>query len=455
MEKVTEAGICFERERRMGFLAPFRKIHMLWLYRFLFVPALALAAPYYGWRMWRRGGYGADFAQRFGRPPQLPPRRPGVRRIWVQAVSVGEVLALAPLLEAWRTRGDTEVYLTTTTSTGRALAEVRYRERGLVMAAAYFPLDFAPFSARVWNAVQPDLAVILEGERWPEHLHQAARRGVPTAVVNARLSDRSLRRMRRLGPLARLLVRDLTRVLAVGEADAERFATFGVPPAAVTVTGNLKLDVTLPEVEESERKRLRKELGLGDAPLLVGASTWPGEEAALVEAWQPLRKSGWKLLLVPRHAERRADVAAILAAAGVRFHFRSQGVATSDVDVAVADTTGELSRLLTLAELVFIGKTLPPHTEGQTPVEAAARGKAALFGPGTANFRSIASELVAAGAVRRVENATQLAQAVAELAQDEPMRRRMADAGPRWHAINRGATSRTLQELDRLLAEKR
>lgn len=323
------------------------------------------------------------------------------------------------------------------------------------MAAAYFPLDFAPFSIRVWEAVQPDLAIILEGERWPEHLHQAARRGVPTAVVNARLSDRSLKRMRKLGPLARLLVRDLTRVLAVGEADAERFINFGVPPATVAVTGNLKLDVTLPEVDEAERKRLREELGLGNAPLLVGASTWPGEEAALIEAWQPLRKSGWRLLLVPRHAERRADVTAVLAAAGVRFHLRSQGAAPAEVDVALADTTGELSRLLTLAELVFIGKTLPPHTDGQTPVEAAARGKAALFGPGTANFRSIANELVTVGAVRRVENAHHLAIAVAELAQDEPMRRRMAEAGPRWHAVNRGATSRTLLEIDRLLAEKR
>lgn len=424
---------------------------MLWLYRLLFLPGVLLAAPYYGWRMWRRGGYGPAFAERFGTVPSLPPRRPGLRRIWVQAVSVGEVLALAPLLEAWKARGDTEVYLTTTTSTGRTLAETRYRERSLVCAVAYFPLDFWPCSARAWRRVKPDLAVILEGERWPEHLHQAARRGVPVAVVNARLSDRSFRRMRRLGPLARLLVRHITRVLAVSPADAERFARFGVPAECLLVTGNLKLDVPLPEVSVTEARRLRAELGLGDGPLLVGASTWPGEELALVEAWRPLRALGWRLLIVPRHAERREEIARELVAAGVRPHFRSQGSAPEAVEVAVADTTGELSRLLTLAELVFVGKTLPPHTEGQTPVEAAARGKPVLFGPGTANFRTIAADLVAGGAAHRVGDAADLVHTVERLARDPDARARAASAGQTWHAHNRGATERTITALEEML----
>ncbi len=424
---------------------------MLWLYRLLFLPGVLLAAPYYGWRMWRRGGYGPDFAQRFGSVPDLGSRRPGVRRIWVQAVSVGEVLALAPLLEAWKNQGNTEVYLTTTTSTGRVLAETRFRARGLVAAVAYFPLDFWPCAARAWRAVKPDLAIILEGERWPEHLHQAACRGVPVVVVNARLSDRSFRRMARLGPLARLLVRNITQVLAVSPADADRFAAFGISPAAIQVTGNLKLDVHLPEVDAEEARRLRTELGLGEAPLLVGASTWPGEETALVEAWRPLRTLGWKLLLVPRHAERREHIAEALAAAGVRAFFRTQGTAPEPVEVAVADTTGELSRLLTLGELVFVGKTLPPHTEGQTPVEAAARGKPVLFGPGTANFRAIAADLVAGGAARRVVDAQDLLRAVQTLAHDPEARQRASAAGRAWHVHNRGATTRTLDALEKIL----
>jgi len=424
---------------------------MLWLYRLLFLPLVLLAAPYYGWRMRRRGGYGAHFGQRFGAVPALPAKRSGVRRIWLQAVSVGELNAVAPLLEAWRGDSAVEVYLTTTTSTGYALAAQRYLAKGAVVGLGYFPLDFWPCSARAWRAVSPDLALLTEGERWPEHLAQAARRGVPVIAVNARLSDRSFGRMRRLGPLARLLVGGLTRVLAASAADAQRFAAFGVAAERIEVTGNLKLDANPPELSPEERAQLRRELGVGDAPLLLGASTWPGEEEALLAAWRGVGAAGWKLLLVPRHAERRGEVEALLAATGVRYHLRSRGPALAEVDVAVADTTGELARLLTLAEVVFVGKTLPPHTEGQTPVEAAAQGRAVLFGPGVANFRVIARELVAVGAAVKVADAEGLAVRIRELAADPAQRARLGEAGRRWQAGNRGAAARTLTAIAKIL----
>lgn len=429
---------------------------MLWLYRLLFLPVVLLSAPYYGWRMRRRGGYGAHFSQRFGATPPLPPKSPGVRRVWLQAVSVGEMLAIAPLLEAWRRDPTVQVYLTTTTSTGYAVAAERYLAKGVVAALGYFPLDFWPCPARAWRAIDPDLVVLTEGERWPEHLHQATRRGVPAVAINARLSDRSFRRMRRLGPLARLLTRGLSRVLAASAADAERFAAFGVPPGRIAVTGNLKLDVALPGVSGDEAARFRRELGLGDARILLGASTWPGEEAALLAAWRRLAVAdSWKLLLVPRHAERRGEVEAMLAreaeARGLRYHFRSRGAAAGEVDVAVADTTGELARLLALADLVFVGKTLPPHTEGQTPVEAAARGKTVLLGPGTDNFRLIARELEALGAARRAADPERLADLVQTLARDADARAAAGSAGLRWHAANRGAAERTHTALGEIL----
>ena len=428
---------------------------MLWLYRLLFLPVVLLSAPYYGWRMRRRGGYGAHFSQRFGATPPLPPKPPGVKRVWLQAVSVGEMLAIAPLLEAWRRDPSVQVYLTTTTSTGYAVAAERYLAKGAVAALGYFPLDFWPCSARAWRAIDPDLVVLTEGERWPEHLHQAGRRGVPAVAINARLSDRSFRRMRRLGPLARLLTRGLSRVLAASAGDAERFAAFGVPPERILVTGNLKLDVALPEVPADEAARFRRELGLGDARILLGASTWPGEEAALLAAWRALNDRSWKLLIVPRHAERRGEVEAVLAAEaatrGLRCHFRSRGAAPGEVDVAVADTTGELARLLALGDTVFVGKTLPPHTEGQTPVEAAARGKAVVFGPGTANFRIIARELEECGAARRVADAAGLVEAVQALAADADARAAAGSAGLRWHAGNRGAAERTRAALEEIL----
>ncbi|MEO0054504.1 MAG: hypothetical protein RLZZ50_451 [Verrucomicrobiota bacterium] len=426
---------------------------MLWLYRLVFLPLALLSAPYYGWRMRRRGGYGANFLQRFGATHSLPRKRPGARRVWLQAVSVGEMLAVAPLIEAWRRDPSVEVYLTTTTSTGHALAENRYLTTGAVLALGYFPIDFWPCSARAWRAIQPDVLVLMEGERWPEHLHQAALRGVPAVAINARLSDRSFRRMRRLGPLARLLTRGLTRVLAASTGDAERFASFGVPAERITLTGNLKLDVALPEVTPAEADNYRRELGLGEARLLLGASTWPGEEAALVQAWREMggAAAGWRLLLVPRHAERRREIEALLAASGARYHFRSRGAAAGQVDVAVADTTGELARLLALGEIVFVGKTLPPHTEGQTPVEAAARGKAVIFGPGTANFRLIARELIQGGAARQVADAAGLASAVKALAADPDARRAAGEAGLLWHRANRGAAARTQEALAEIM----
>jgi 3-deoxy-D-manno-octulosonic-acid transferase len=214
--------------------------------------------------------------------------------------------------------------------------------------------------------------------------------------------------------------------------------------------GNIKLDVRIPPLSDAAQAALRRELGLADGFVLLGASTWPGEEAALLTAWRGVAAAGWKLLLVPRHAERRGELEALLAAAGVRYHLRSRGPAAGEVDVALADTTGELARLLTLAELVFVGKTLSPHTEGQTPVEAAAQGRPVLFGPGVANFRAIARELVAVGAAAKVADAEGLAVRVGELAADPAERARRGEAGRRWQAGNRGAAARTLAAIAKI-----
>ncbi len=419
---------------------------MLWLYRLLFFPVLLVLAPYYLWRMRRRGGYGEDFAQRLGAVPSLPSKRRGVRRIWLQAVSVGEMLAIEPVLAGLAADPTVEIYLTTTTSTGHRLAGERYRSR--VLAIGYFPLDAWPISARAWRQVSPDLVILTEGERWPEHIAQAARRGVPVVCINARLSDRSHRRMQAWAPWVRPLLAGITRMLPASEFDAARFRAIGFPAERMTTTGNIKLDVAIPVLAEAERLQLRRELGLADAGAIVlGSSTWPGEEAALLAALRDLEASGLpcRLLLVPRHAERRAELEGLLAAAGRTHHFRSSGAAPGPVEVAVGDTTGELRKLTQLADVVFVGKSLAPHHEGQTPVEAAALGRAILFGPEMSNFRLIASELVEAGAARRVASPAELAAALQTLLQDADARERMGAAGLAWHRRNRGAVERTLQ----------
>lgn len=430
---------------------------MLWLYRLLFVPLLLVLAPAYLRRMWRRGGYRENFSQRFGATVRLPAKSSAVKRIWLQAVSVGEMMAIGPLLAEWTRTGEAEVYLTTTTSTGYRIALDRYS--GLAIGIGYFPMDWWPFSRRAWRAVDPDLVILTEGERWPEHIHQAHARGVPVLCINARLSDRSYRRMRRMPFVARPLLDGITRLLPCSAQDEERFRELGVPAERLTTTGNIKLDLTIPPLSDTERAALRGELGLGEGLVLLGASTWPGEEEALLRAWKQARAAGLacSLLLVPRHAERRLELERWLRGAEVRHHFRSHGAASGPVGVAIGDTTGELRKLLQLADVVFVGKSLPPHEGGQTPVEAAALGKPIVFGPAMSNFRTIAGELIARRAAHEVQDADELVAALLVLLQDDPQRAAFAAAARAWQRDNAGAVGRTLaivrEELARIRPE--
>lgn len=424
---------------------------MILLYRLLFLPALLLASPYYIWRMRKRGGYGEGFTHRFGEVPPLPTKRAGVKRIWLQAVSVGEMLAIGPLLEGLKRAGH-ETYLTTTTSTGYKLAKEKYA--ALVTGLGYFPLDFWAFNARAWRKVQPDLVILMEGERWPEHVHAAHTRGVPVLSVNARLSDRSFRRSLRGKWFVRRLSRGVTKFLCAAQVDALRFRALGFASDRLITTGNLKLDVSILLLDEAAKAALRREAGLPAGGLvLLGSSTWPGEEDALIEALRQARERGLTvtLLLVPRHAERRDELRALLERSGLSFHFRSQGAAAGAVDVAVGDTTGELRKFTQLADLVFVGKSLAPHDGGQTPVEAAILGQPVLHGPHMTNFRDIIRSLTDAGAVRKVQTADELVRVAVELLQDSRAREKLAAAARDWSAANRGATERTLAEIERVL----
>jgi 3-deoxy-D-manno-octulosonic-acid transferase len=420
---------------------------MIWIYRLLFPFFLVATSPYYLLRMRRRGGYASGFGQRFGLGSALPRRPPRGGRVWLQAGSVGEMLAVEPILRALKADG-TEVVLTTTTSTGHRVALERHA--ALVIAVAYFPIDWMPFSARAWARIAPDLAVVTEGERWPEHMRQARNRGVPVVCINARISDRSYRRLKAFPWAARFVMDGMTLLLAGSAQDAERFRELGYPADRIRVTGNIKLDVDIPLMDGAGRAGLRRELGLPEGRLvLLGSSTWPGEEEALVTALAAARARGVavSLLIVPRHAERRDEIERMLLATGLSFHLRSRGPAPGPVDVALGDTTGELRRMTQLADLVFVGKSLAPHTEGQTPVEAATLGKPILFGPGMANFRAIEGDLLARGAARRVRDAADLAEQAGALLLDREGRDALSAAAAGWRRDNGGGVERTLSAL--------
>jgi 3-deoxy-D-manno-octulosonic-acid transferase len=417
---------------------------MIYVYRLLFLPALLLASPYYLWRMRRRGGYAQGFWHRFGEVPALPAKAAGAKRVWLQAVSVGEMLAIAPLLEAFKREGHTEVYLTTTTSTGYQLAREKYA--ALTVGIGYFPLDWWAFSAGAWRKVAPDLAILMEGERWPEHVAQARARNVPVISVNARMSDRSFKRSMRFNWALRPLAAGITRVLCSSKRDEQRFKALGFPPDRLQTTGNLKLDVNIPLLADADQVALRRELGLGAGLVLLGSSTWAGEETALLTVLKAARERGLRvsLLLVPRHAERREELRGLLEKSGLSFHFRSAGAAPGQVDVAVGVPTGEVRKFTQLADLVFTGKSLAPHDGGQTPVEAAVLGKPVLHGPRMTNFRDIIRSLTEAGAVRKVETHSELITAAVELLQETAQRDKLAAAARAWSEANRGATERTL-----------
>jgi 3-deoxy-D-manno-octulosonic-acid transferase len=278
---------------------------------------------------------------------------------------------------------------------------------------------------------------------------------VPLLCVNARLSDRSFQRMKWFAPAAHLMLDGVTRWLPCSAQDEARFRELGVPAEHLTMTGNIKLDVQISPLADPERAELRRELGLSDGLVLLGASTWPGEEDALLGALRLTRERGVRcsLILVPRHAERRTEIERWLVKAGVSYHFRSTGPASDRVDVLVGDTTGELRKITQLADIVFVGKSLPPHSEGQTPVEAAALGKPILFGPGMGNFRLLARDLLARGAAREVSDAAALAAAVQELMRDAGRREALAAAALVWRAANVGALERTVVVIREALAK--
>lgn len=425
---------------------------MIWLYRILYLPALLVALPYYGLRMWRRGGYKKDFQHRFGRFRQLPATAPGKKRVWLQAVSVGEVLAVGPLIEALGRSGKVELVLTTTTSTGYEEARKRYSTK--VFCVGIFPLDFWLFSRLAWKRIQPDAIILTESELWPEHLHRAKVAGIPSFLVNARLSDRSYGRYQKVPNLTKRMLTKFSGIFAASETDKSRIETLGAEANDLYYFGSIKLDTALPPIiSDSEKADLIHSLGFkteeSDSSALpfviLGSSTWPGEEEALISIVNRMIGNGidCNLLLVPRHAERAHEILDILKKQPLPWHQRS-GMAEPQkpVRIYLADTTGELSQLTQIATLSFIGKSLMLNRGGQSPIDAAGLGVPLIFGPNMNNFRDISQALIHEKAAIEVNNTDELETTILRLHQNQDERKAMAAAGKSWHTANQGSSER-------------
>ncbi len=422
------------------------------LYALVFLAALP-------WVVWRRAAGRRPVAapwQRFtGGIPLLPPPRDRCR-IWLHGVSVGEVALLASLASELRQQAeaegrDIECVVSSSTTTGLDVARSRFPPE-LVFPC---PLDFSWAVRRVLHRVQPDLLVLGELELWPQLLALTAARGVPIAVVNARMSERSFRGYRRLAWLARRMLRRLTVVIARSREDADRFAALGA--ADVVVAGSMKYDGARGERTADMVQQLAALAGITpeDVVFLAGSTQAP-EEALAIEAYRKLSASqpSLRLILVPRHAERSGEIADLLATSGVAWQRRSQ-LATDGLDpaarVLLVDVTGELAAWWGTATIAFVGGSLDGKRGGQNMLEPAAYGAAVCFGPHTRNFQTEVAGLLAADAVRIVHDADQLTAfvqwALGEPAQRQAMGQRAAAAV----AAGRGATPFTVSRLLALL----
>ncbi len=421
---------------------------MIWLYRLLFIPAFLIAIPYYAARMIRRGGYAKDFSHRFGGQKNLPAVANGKKRVWIQAVSVGEIEAISKLVDKFSEREDIELVVTTTTSTAYKILLEKYASKCFYVGV--FPMDFWLFSRRAWNKIKADVCVLMEGELWPEHIHQAKARGAKLALLNARMSDKSFGRYSKITFLSRRLFKKFSAICVASEIDMKRFERLGASTSSLKLTGNMKFDsIPAKFLNKTEKSVLKKELGFSDESLvLLGSSTWKGEEEMLLQALEKIRDENidCRLLLVPRHAERREQIKRVIEK--YPHCVRSESKQANDGTlVYLADTTGELRMFTQIADMAFVGKSLPPNIGGQTPIDCASLNVPIVYGPNMTNFRRVCETLEHENAVVKVRTEQSAIDALSLLAKSLEKRYMLAKKAKLWHDSNVGATQRTFDIL--------
>ena len=429
---------------------------MAWLFNAAYLLTALILSP---WLLYRRvwlgkgrGGWSAKFR---GDLPRRDSRR---RCLWLHAVSVGEVLQLRPLLaELSAADPELEFVISTTTATGYDVARKRYPEHRV----AWFPWDLSWAVGRALDRIRPTAIALVELELWPNFIAAAAARGIPVAVINGRLSERSFRGYRRIRPVLRPALRRVSAV-AVQTADyAGRFIALGAPPERVSITGSIKFDRVETNRHNPRSAEIRREFGIrDDERVFIAGSTQAPEEELALQTYIALRATypELRLVLVPRHQERFEEVARLVTAAGRPLLRRSRltlGAAPDSSELAerpvlLLDTLGELAACWGLADIAFVGGSLT-RRGGQNMIEPAAYGAAVLFGPHTQNFRDITSLLLAADAARVVADASELTTCVSALLENPAQARALGARAQQLVLGQQGATRRTVEILQPLL----
>ena len=413
---------------------------IFWAYNLLIVFLSPLWVPWMVWRAKKRKEQ-PDWRQRCGDLPLEAPAK-GVRRVWVHAVSVGEVMAAVPVLqEIRRLDPGLEIVLSTTTSSGQTAA--RERALNLFDHLVYFPIDVPRFVVAALMRVRPKAVAIMETELWLNFLWASKQFGVQTIVLNGRLSDRSYSRARPLKPYYRALFKNLDQVLAQTQTYAKRFADLGF--ARAQVVGNTKFDAAL--AEAAPKSDWRAELGIpvGDKVVVVGSTRSPGEEQIIAAALASLRSlDGVSVVHAPRHIERAQGLADLyLAQLGIQPAFRSKG---EKGKVTVLDTYGELGGVYSIADVAVIGGSFEDFG-GQNLIQPLAHGVPVLHGPYMQNFRDVAEAAAQSGASQTCADSADLTLAIQSLLEDLVERNRRSTAAKALVHANIGAARRCAEAI--------
>lgn len=423
--------------------APMNRI----LYTLLFHLALPLVVVRLLWRARRAPAYSKRIGERFA--AGISDLQPG--GIWVHAVSVGESIAAAPMIrELMAQYPHLPITVTCMTPTGSERIKALF---GNAVQHCYLPYDLPWAASRFLNRVQPKLAVVMETELWPNHLHQCARRGVPVALANARLSERSARGYARFSRLTEPMLGELSLIAAQTEVEAERFRKLGAREACVQVTGSIKFDLSIDPMLPERAAQLRERWGATDRPIWIGASTHTGEDEILLTAHRLLLadRPDALFILVPRHPERFGSVHELCRKQGFATVRRSlDETPRGETQVLLGDTMGELLFLFALADVAFVGGSLVP-TGGHNLLEPAALGKPVLTGPHLFNFLDIAAQLRDAGGLVEITTAPELAAEIKSFWNDNGRTEQARAAGLAVLHNNQGALGRLLAALDALL----
>lgn len=388
-----------------------------------------------------KGKLHADFAQRFARYGKLAERSllSGKDRIWIQAVSVGEVALcknLVPLLKQMFPEND--IVISTITKAGNDLARSRFSKDAIVI---YFPLDFSFVVKKALDIIRPKLYIMIETEIWPNLLKELSARSVPSAMINGRISDRSINKYRMVKPFLKKVLGRINLFCMQDSIDAERITELGADRSRVIVTGNMKFDADI-SADSKPTAALRGSFGLKDGEdLLVAGSTHEGEEEAVAEVFKNLSYEfqNLRLLIAPRHVDRANNIKVTLQKYGLL-----------GPKVRILDTIGRLNDAYSIATLVFIGGSLVKHG-GQNPIEPAVFAKPILFGPHMFNFKYVTAVLLKNNAALQVADAADMYKKCARLLKDGSLRIAMGEKARKTVLENRGATKRNIEELSKVV----